>query len=60
MRESLAMLDRYNITAVTSGPASLVDSWRKASPARIIPGFEFGIHDLPPVESLKASMPKDN
>jgi predicted TIM-barrel fold metal-dependent hydrolase len=54
MRESLAMLEKYNITAVTSGPAPLVDAWRKASPNRILPGLEFGISDLPPLESLKA------
>jgi predicted TIM-barrel fold metal-dependent hydrolase len=54
MRDSLAMLKRYNITAVTSGPASLVETWRKAAPDRIIPGLEFGIHDLPPIATLKA------
>ncbi len=53
MRDSLAMLEKYNITAVTSGPAPLVAAWRKASP-HIIPGLEFGIHDKPDIASLKA------
>lgn len=51
---SLAMLDRYNITAVTSGPADLVAAWHKASPARIIPALAFGGSDLPSIDTLRA------
>jgi uncharacterized protein len=41
MRESLAMLRRYNIRAVTSGPLDLVTAWRAAAPDRIIPAQSF-------------------
>src|ERR1700759_3084455 len=53
MKDSLAMLEKYNITAVTSGPAPLVEAWRKASP-RIIPGLEFGLHDQPRRDTIKS------
>lgn len=41
MRESLAALDRLNIHAVTSGPLDLVEKWRQAAPARVIPAISF-------------------
>jgi predicted TIM-barrel fold metal-dependent hydrolase len=41
MRESLAMLRRYNIRAVTSGTLELVSAWRAAAPDRIIPAQSF-------------------
>jgi hypothetical protein len=52
---SLGYLARYNITAVTSGPAELVEAWRKAAPpGRIIPGLAFGASDLPSIARLRA------
>ena len=51
---SLGYLDRYNITAVTSGPADLVAQWHAAAPARIIPALAFGLSDAPSLESLRA------
>jgi uncharacterized protein len=50
MRQTLAVLDRYNIRAVTSGEAGLLDDvnkWRAAAPDRIIPaaGFRIPGHD---------------
>ncbi len=39
MRETLSILERYNIKAVTSGTPELVREWRDAAPDRIIPGF---------------------
>lgn len=41
MRESLEMLERYNIYAVTSGPKERVDQWRAASPKRVLPALSF-------------------
>lgn len=54
MRRSLAMLDRYDITAVASGPAERVAAWRRASPRRIIPALEFGAGSPPQIERLRA------
>jgi predicted TIM-barrel fold metal-dependent hydrolase len=41
MTESLAMLHRYNMWAVTSGPLDQVTAWHKAGGARIIPALSF-------------------
>ena len=41
MRESLALLERYNIWAVTSGSLDQVSVWRASSPRRIIPAISF-------------------
>jgi hypothetical protein len=41
MRENLALLDRLNIRAVTSGSKELVQQWHQAAPERIIPGLWF-------------------
>jgi predicted TIM-barrel fold metal-dependent hydrolase len=51
MRESLAMLRRYNIWAVTSGPLERVEAWRAAEPERIIPAQSFS--------DAKARSPED-
>lgn len=51
---SLAYLDRYNVTAVTSGPAALVAAWRAAAPARILPAIAFGATNPPSVDQLRA------
>jgi predicted TIM-barrel fold metal-dependent hydrolase len=37
----IAMLERYNIRAVTSGPLEQVTKWRTAAPQRIIPATPF-------------------
>jgi predicted TIM-barrel fold metal-dependent hydrolase len=50
MRESLALLERYNIWAVTSGPLEKVKAWRAASPKRIIPAVSFDSHSHTPAE----------
>ncbi len=41
MRESLALLERLNIYAVTSGAQDRVNEWRAASPQRVIPALSF-------------------
>jgi uncharacterized protein len=53
MERTLAIMQRRNVIAVTSGP--LVDRWRAAAPDRIIPSLLFAIGpDAPPVDSLRA------
>jgi hypothetical protein len=41
MRAIIAMLERYNIRAVTTGPLEQVTKWRAAVPERIIPAVPF-------------------
>jgi hypothetical protein len=41
MKESLALLERYNIWAVTSGSLDQVTIWRASAPRRIIPAISF-------------------
>ncbi len=41
LRDNLALLEQFNIRAVTSGPKGLVQQWHQASPDRIIPGIWF-------------------
>jgi uncharacterized protein len=53
MQRTLAILERRNVIAVTSGP--LVEQWRAAAPGRIIPSLLFGPGpDAPPLDSLRA------
>jgi predicted TIM-barrel fold metal-dependent hydrolase len=52
-RESLDELKRFNIVAVTSGVPTLVDTWRKAAPDRIIPAVLFGLSDAPSIQALR-------
>ena len=42
MRETLALLERHNIFAVTTGALERVAAWRLAAPDRIIPPHAFG------------------
>ena len=39
MQETLDLLERFNIRAVTSGPKELVRQWHQVAPDRIIPGI---------------------
>ena len=41
MHESLAVLERRNIFAVTSGQLDVVERWRAAAPKRVIPAISF-------------------
>lgn len=50
LRRTLAVLERYNIIGVTSGPVPVVRRWQAASPARIIPA----VNGLPPLDSVRA------
>jgi len=51
---SLAALKRYDMVAVTSGPAELVEAWRAKSPDRILPAIYIDMAHLPSVDSLRA------
>ena len=50
--ESLAMLRRYDITAVTGGP--MLARWRAEGGARIIPSLEFALSDAPTPAAIRA------
>ena len=53
MDRTLAIMERRNVIAVTSGP--LVHEWQAAAPDRIIPGLFFqGGEGMPPVDSVRA------
>jgi predicted TIM-barrel fold metal-dependent hydrolase len=52
-RETLALLERYNIVAVTTGSLERVRAWRAAAPRRIIPAHAFGEADSLGVEELR-------
>jgi hypothetical protein len=53
MRESLAILERYNIFAVTAGPLVNVRAWHAAAPKRIIPAHAFGDPGSASVEEFR-------
>ncbi|MGD8356769.1 MAG: amidohydrolase family protein [Lysobacterales bacterium] len=48
MRQTLAVLEEFNIYGVTSGPMEMVEKWRQAAPDRIIPGLLFQLTDGTP------------
>jgi predicted TIM-barrel fold metal-dependent hydrolase len=52
-RETFALLDRYNIFAVTAGRVERVRAWRAAAPDRIIPARAFGDPDSESVEEFR-------
>lgn len=55
LQETIAVLRRMNIRAVTSGPAELVREWRKAAPERIIPGIGFQRPDEVSSDEIEAA-----
>ena len=58
MNESLAILERHNIFAVTTGPLAHVKRWRAAAPTRIIPAHAFGDPGSPSVEEFRGLVTK--
>lgn len=54
MQQTIDVLRRRNITAVTSGPQVHLDRWRKAEPDRIVPalGFNFSTKPVPSSEQV--------
>lgn len=53
MNQTLEILERRNITAVTSGALDLVQQWKQAKPDRIIPALLFNAKDGLPVDNLR-------
>jgi uncharacterized protein len=55
MNQTLEILERRNIVAVTSGPSEFVFRWKAAAPKRIIPGSWIGegTPSLVPLDSLR-------
>jgi predicted TIM-barrel fold metal-dependent hydrolase len=49
LRGTLAIMERYNVIGVTSGPIAFVRRWRTAAPARVIPATY-----LAPLDSVRA------
>jgi predicted TIM-barrel fold metal-dependent hydrolase len=41
MQDTINLLEKFNIRAVTSGAANIVQQWHQAAPGRIIPGIFF-------------------
>lgn len=41
LRQTVAMMERYNIVGVLGGTPELVAAWRSAAPGRFIPGLDF-------------------
>ena len=52
-RETLGLLERYNIVAVTTGSLERVRAWRSAAPDRIIPAHAFGDSDSTSVDEFR-------
>ena len=50
MKESLAILEQYNIWAVANGSLAEVSAWQAASPQRIIPALNFASRTQTPAE----------
>lgn len=53
MNQSLEILERRNITAVTSGSLDLVQQWKQAKPNRIIPALQFNVKGGPSIDNLR-------
>ncbi len=54
MRQTLAIMERHNVFAVTSG--ANIARWREAAPERIIPSLSFpGGPDAPSVDQVRAA-----
>jgi hypothetical protein len=52
LRRTLAVMERYNVIGVASGPIAAVRRWRAAAPARIVPAVQsFG---EVPLDSVRA------
>lgn len=52
MKRTLAIMERYNVVGVASGPIEVVRRWRAAAPGRIIPGLTSGGEI--PLDSIRA------
>lgn len=53
MRESLGLLEQYNITAITSGSLDMVERWQKVAPRRVVRAISFLTDDKRTPEELR-------
>ena len=53
MEQSLALLEKHNVFAVTSGELELVERWRRAAPRRVIPALSFHMSNPTPLDVLR-------
>lgn len=60
MAENLAVMQKYNVFGVTSGPYNLVKKWEQANPKRIIPAVMFDFKSKIPLEQLRNWFRKDS
>jgi uncharacterized protein len=56
MLQTIAMLNKYNVYAVTSGEPHMVRQWKKASPMRIINSVYWNHYDIQRVGLTKDSL----
>lgn len=54
LRQTVAMLERYDIRAVATGPLDEVTRWRAAAPSRIIPAVPFDDYEKRDPEAYRA------
>lgn len=60
MKENFAVMQKYNVFGVTSGPYELVKKWEHANPERIIPAVMFDFKSKIPLANLKNWFSKDS
>jgi predicted TIM-barrel fold metal-dependent hydrolase len=53
MQGTLAMLQKYNVTAVTNGELPLLNKWKAAGGARILPATYWSSKEGPTIEELR-------
>jgi uncharacterized protein len=53
MQETFAVMKKYNVYGVTSGPFQYVQQWKTANPSRIIPAILFDFGSKIPPETLR-------
>ena len=53
LQDTLSMLEKYNITAVTSGEGALLDKWKAAGGRRILPATYLNKASAPSIEALR-------
>jgi predicted TIM-barrel fold metal-dependent hydrolase len=53
LQDTLRMLEKYNITAVTNGEGALLDKWKAAGGKRILPATYLNKASAPTIEALR-------
>lgn len=60
MQENFAVMQKYNVFGVTSGPYELVKKWERANPKRIIPAVMFDFKSKAALSNLQNWFSKDS